>query len=422
VRNAKNQRGFLDEVFVVCGFHLKVLSEEDEAHFVYQGVINSLDCPKGLIMDIGGGSTQLVYYNRRMLLGHKTIPAGAITLTEMFKDVKTPQERAAKIRAYFYDQIKDIQWLKEIDIEDIRLIGVGGSFRNVGKISRLMQKYPLDLAHNYNITRDKFQEVYDTITTKDFDETMQIKGLSNERADIFPSALAAIDAVFSLLPFESLTISGAGLREGVLFHHAVPSTNERPLTDVLGHSLFTVLKQFGDNVAHAEHVYFLSIQLFKQLKVLHKLPRIYVKVLRAASMLHDAGMRIRFYDHHKHSSYIILNCGLNGVSHKELIMAALVARLHRKSDIVGSEFNKYREILTAEDLDAIRKLGVIVRIAESLDRASSCAIRSINCDVLGDSVIMKTDANGADITLEIKDALGAALHFKKAYGKNLQIL
>ena len=422
VRNAKNQRGFLDEVFAVCGFHLKVLSEEEEAHFVYQGVINSMDCPKGLIMDIGGGSTQLIYYNRRMLLGHKTIPAGAITLTEMFKEsAKTPAERSAKIREYFFQQIQEIPWLKEVDCEDIKFIGVGGSFRNVGKISRMLGKYPLDMAHNYAVSQAEFKGIYDNIKTKDFTGDMQIRGLSDDRADIFPSALAAIDAVFSLLNFETLTISGAGLREGVLYHHAVPSTNERPLTDVLGHSIYTVLKNYDENIEHAEHVYNLSIQLFKQLKVLHKLPRLYVRVLRTAAMLHDAGNRIRYYDHHKHSAYVILNSSLNGITHKELIMAALMASMHRKSDLVSSDFNKYRGLLTTEDADAVRKLGVIIRIAESLDRSHSGVIRGLNCDVLGDSVIMKTETYG-DTSLEIKDALFAGPHFKKAYGKNLQIL
>ena len=87
VRNAKNQLSFLAEVQLKCGFKLEILDDEQEAQMVYQGVINSMDIPRGLIMDIGGGSTQLIYYNRKNILGHATIPYSAVTLTEKFRTV-----------------------------------------------------------------------------------------------------------------------------------------------------------------------------------------------------------------------------------------------------------------------------------------------------------------------------------------------
>ena len=77
VRRAKNQRSFLDEIQVSCNITIRVLSEEEEALLVYRGVINSMDIPKGLILEIGGGSTKIVYYNRRNLLNYETLPFGA---------------------------------------------------------------------------------------------------------------------------------------------------------------------------------------------------------------------------------------------------------------------------------------------------------------------------------------------------------
>lgn len=424
VRHAKNQRGFLDEVQATCGFKLTVLEAEEEAQLAYQGVINSMDAPKGLIMDIGGGSTQFVYYNRRMLLGYATVPYGAVNLTDMFKDFDgSASERADKISEFFKEQLKDIPWMHDIDPET-RIIGVGGSFRNLGKISRMIKKYPLDMTHNYVIDLKEFDSIYGNIKSLDLDSTMKIKGLSSQRADIFPSALAAIKGVCDEFKFETMTISGCGLREGVMFKYAVPSTNEKPISDVLGHSIYTLLKFYDENIVHAEQIYNLSIQLFKQLKVLHKLPRSCAKVLRTAAMLHDTGNRIKYYDHHKHSAYIILNSNLYGISHKELVMAAFIAAMHRKGEVMNSEFAKYRDMLSEEDVDAIKKLGVIVRIAESLDRSMSGIIKNITCDVLGDSVIMKTEAETPDCVreLEVKDAMLAAQDFRKAYKKNLQIL
>ena len=96
--------------------------------------------------------------------------------------------------------------------------------------------------------------------------------------------------------------------------------------------------------------------------------------------------------------------------------------MHRKGDLNTVEFMRYKDLLTEEDYDAILKLGVIVRIAESFDRSMSSVIKTINCDVLGDSVIMKTDSMGQDCSLEIKDAMTAVQDFRRAYKKNLQIL
>lgn len=421
VRKAKNQRGFLDEVLATTGIKLRVLDSEEEAQLVYQGVINSMDIPRGLIVDIGGGSIQLIYYNRKSLLEHATLPSGAVVLTDMFKgDGISPIERAEKIEAYVTSQLENIPWLKEL-APDTKLIGVGGSFRNIGKISRMLKKYPLDMTHNYVVGNNEFTSIYNNIRPLDLDKTMKIRGLSSVRADIFPAALSAVNAIVRYIGAEEIVVSGGGLREGAMFKYAVPSTNDKPISDVLGHSIYTLLNFFGENITHAEQVYNLSIQLFKQLKVLHKLPRAYVKVLRTAAMLHDCGNHIKYYNHHKHSCYIILNSNLYGISHKDLVMAAFVASMHRKGDVNPVEFMKYRDMLTEEDVDAILKLGVIVRIAESLDRSMSNVITNITCDVLGDSVIMKTESEG-DCSLEVKDAMSCLSDFRKAYKKNLQIL
>ena len=126
VRRAKNQRSFLDEVATTCGIKLRVLTADEEATYVYKGVINTMDIPKGLILEIGGGSTKIVQYNRKNLLHYETLPFGAVTLTELFQnDGISPAEQAAKIEEFFTEQLKKIEWLKEVDPET-QMIGVGG--------------------------------------------------------------------------------------------------------------------------------------------------------------------------------------------------------------------------------------------------------------------------------------------------------
>ena len=206
-----------------------------------------------------------------------------------------------------------------------------------------------------------------------------------------------------------------------MFRYSVPSTAEKPISDVLGHSIYTMLSHFNMNVPHSEHVFDLSLQLYRQLKVLHKLPRNYIKILRVAAQLHDIGSSFKFYDHPRHSFYLILHSNLYGIPQKDLVIAAIAAGLHAKTPLEGMEVEQYLTMLNAEEIDAAKKLGVIVRIAECFDRSMGRVIKGISCDVLGDSVILKTECD-SDCTLEIKDAMSAVLDFRRAFRKNLEIL
>lgn len=420
VRRAKNQRSFLDEVQVACNITIRVLSEEEEAVLVYRGVINSMDIPKGLILEIGGGSTKIIYYNRRNLLNFATLPFGAVTLTDLFAGDATPQEATKHVEEFFTEQLKTLPWLLDLDPE-LQMIGVGGTFRNLFKINRLVRKYPLDTPHNYKIATEDFDGIYEMLRGLDVDKRKKIKGLDPNRADIMPAAMAIVKAFLNYTGIEQFTVSSNGLREGLMINQALPITLEKPVADVLTYSLETIIKHTGSDVAHVERVMFLSVQLFKQLRVLHKFPRQYLKVLKIAACLHDSGRNMRFYKHAAHSRYTILNSAIYGATHREIVLSAFVAGCHNGEDVPMTEWQKYKDIVTEEDLDAVKKLGVLLRIAESLDRSQSGMIKGINCDVLGDSVIMKTEVVG-DATLEMNDAQTANPEFKRAFRKTLEIL
>ena len=420
VRRAKNQRSFLDEIQVSCNITVKVLSEEEEAVLVYRGVINSMDIPKGLILEIGGGSTKIIYYNRRNLLNYASLPFGAVTLTDLFANDATPEDAATHIEEFFTEQLKTLPWLNDIDPE-VQIIGVGGSFRNLFKITKLVRKYPMDLPHNYRMATEDFEGIYSMMKALDVDKRKKIKGLSPSRADIMPAAMAIMKSFFSHMNTQNFAIGGCGLREGLLVNQALPVTTEKPISDVLSYSLQTLVNYAGCDSKHVEHVMQLSIQLFKQLRVLHKFSRQYLKVLKIAASLHDVGQRTRYYAHAKHSWYSILNSAIYGATHREIVLAAFVAGCHNREDVPLNEWTKYKDLVLEEDLDAVKKLGVLLRIAESLDRTHCGMVTGINCDVLGDSVIMKTEVAG-DAALEIRDASAANPEFKRAFRKNLEIL
>lgn len=421
VRRASNQKTFLSDIYNATGIRVTVVSEEEEANYVYQGVVNSMDIPRGLIMEIGGGSTKFVYYNRRTILHTKIFEFGAVTLTNMFVSPdKTPEQCSDDMVAYVRSQLEQVDWFKEID-PDTQFIGVGGSFRNLARIVRKVKKYPLDMVHNYRMDVADVDYIYNLVRTLDLDKKRRIKGLSSARADVFPSALAVVKASLDCLGFTTVTASGSGLREGVMYNYIVPQTLEKPISDTLGYSLQCLARHMGVNVTHAEQSFNLCVQLFKQLRVLHKFPRAYVKVLRVCAMLHDIGKSFKFYNNSKHTSYMILNSNLCGISHKDIVFAAFVTDVYNKEEINYSEWSKYTFMLTQDEVESVKKLAVILRLAIALDFGMRSAVSEVTCDVLGDSVIMKTELNG-DAALELNAANLVALDFKKVFKKNLEIL
>ena len=421
VRRASNQKTFLSDVYNATGIRITTVSEDEEANYVYQGVVNSMDIPRGLIMEIGGGSTKFVYYNRRTILHTKIFDFGAVTLYNKFvAEGKSPEQISDEMVAYVKEQLGSVDWFKEVD-PDTQLIGVGGSCRNLARIVRKVKKYPLDMVHNFQMEVEDFNYVYNMIRTLDLDKKRRIKGLSSARADVFPSALAVIKAFVDYMGFTKIVTSGSGLREGVMFNYVVPQTLEKPISDTLGYSLHSFASHMGVNVEHAEQVFNLCVQLFKQLRVLHKFPRLYVKVLRVCAMLHDVGKTFKFYNNAKHTSYMILNSNLWGISHKDIVFAAMVTDVYNKEEFNVSDWAKYNCLFAPEDIEAVRKLAVILRVAVALDFGMRNAVSEITCDVLGDSVIMKTELNG-DASLELNAANYMALDFKKVFKKNLEIL
>jgi len=420
IREAKNQKTFVDEVLSNTGLKVKILTEQEEVNATYTACINSLDVPKGLVIDIESESTVLALYVRRNILFEKVFPFGANTLTKMF-DSSDVIKQNEQIYIHFYNAIKDIQELSLIEPE-FQIVGAGYAFESFSKLCKGVKKYPLDITHGLISTKKDVDAVYNFVKTLDISKKKKLRGISEERADVVSAVVSMVKAVSDACKnVEVLVSSSYALSYGLLLNFANESTTEKPITDILGNSLERQYVFNETSRTNSEHVYELSMLLFKQLRVLHKLPRTYIKSLRVASFMHDAGARINFVNHTKNCFEVILNEQVFGLTHKELLVASFIASSQNLSDFNLAEFVKYRDILNEEDLVAIKKLAVIIAIAEALDRCGSGAVKDINCDILGDSVILKAMSE-VDVSFEIKEASKFASDFLKAYGKNIEIL
>ena len=420
--SAKNQRSFFDEVYSATNFRFKILTAEEEAHNLYLAFINSLDCPKGLILDANGSNVQILAYNRRNTINQTEIKMGSVTLAEKFVGkCASPEKAMEKMTAEFAKQLEDIQWFGGLD-EETQIVGTGDVFLSLAKLSKKLKKYPYAKDHAYQLSAEDFTKVYDFIKTLDIDKTKKLKGISSQRADILASGLAILNAVLQKSGVKKIVVSQNGISAGYLFGKINPQTLEKPLTDVLGSSLETLNMYYNHvGLANTKNVYELSLILFKQLRVLHKLPRNFVKVLRIASYMHDAGKRISSTDYQKKGFNVVLDSDIYGVAHHEQVLAGFVVACQNLEDFSMTDWVKYSSMLTDEDLEGVRKLAVIVKLATLLDMFGANKIRDISCDILGDSVIMKTIVD-VPADMEIMEGTKVTTDFAKAFKKHLEIL
>lgn len=419
IDEAKNQNGFLNEIFSITNLKFNILTPEQEIGYIYTAVINSFNKPKALIVNVTNYQTEILLYNRRNILNTLVLPYGSVNLSEKFAGMPTKQ-LMDEAKNFVYSELKDNGWIFNLD-EEFEVIGTGDVYLSLGEVSRRAKKYPLAVEHNYSLTMQDVNKVYDVVSGMEITKNSKIKGVSAEDTKNLPAGLAIISAITSNVNKESLSISKTGLTEGILLNTVLPLTLEKPISDNLGYSL-QVLNEFYDKKPNnAEHVYDLSMILFKQLKVLHKLNRSYVRVLRVASYMYAAGLRVTNDSPEKIGFNIILNSQIYGVSHQELVLAAFTSILRDPDNFNLSDWVKYKDLVTEEDLNAVKKLAVILQIASSLDCTKFGNVIDISCDILGDSVIMKTITKG-EVPLEIRQAKLSTIDFKRAYNKNLEIL
>lgn len=419
--DAKNNNGVLNEIQNATGFTFTVITPEIEVSYLYSAVINTFNKPKSLIINVSNFNTTFILYNRRNILETRVIPMGYENLYDKFaKPGLAGADFAEQVSDYFKGEIKDLEFAHNLQ-DEFEVIGVGNMFQNLGVLARKAKKYPIELAHNFPVKKEDFAKVFGVLKSQDLSKTTKIKHVSIEDSKYLLSAFAMIDAIWSLNNKDTFVMSRTGFEEGVAFNYAIPLTIEKPISDTLGYSLQTINQYYDNSSLMAVHNYNLAMVLFKQLKVLHKLGRTYIRVLRIASYLYNIGARVNYHDKEKVAFDMILNSEIYGVNHNEILMAGFVVELSQFDNFSLVEWVKYKDLLTEDDLQAVKKLAVILRIAEGLNITGFCNVVDINCDILGDSVIMKTIVN-ADAEIEIKHASLVASEFKKCFNKNLEII
>ncbi|OPL08771.1 MAG: hypothetical protein AVO33_09350 [delta proteobacterium ML8_F1] len=419
VRQADNREVFIERVKAQVGLDLRVLSGEEEAYYDYLGVINAMDLEDALIIDIGGASTEIIWVKDRRLEKSVSLPYGSVNLTDRFASIKDQERRYRQAELFMKKTIKGLDWIKKT--KKLPIIGLGGSIRALGKVDRNRNGFPIRNLHNYRMTAREVQEIFEMIGQKNEKDLSQIEGINSKRADVIALGLMPLKALLSIVKSSEMRISGNGLRDGY-FYKTYFERRQWPLVveDVLEHSIMNLINRFGVQKEHAHQVKNIALSLFDQTRTIHDFGESHRRVLKVASLVHDIGMHIDYYDHHIHGMYLLLYGKIHGLSNFEQIAVAYLVGNHRRDEI-KNPLEEYRGIFTPVDREIYAKLGIFLKMAEQLDRSLSSNVKNIEVEIKKDVALLHLYGEEYP-ELDILSALYYAPLFKKQFNMELEIL
>lgn len=367
VRDATNGSEFIAHVEQNIGLSLRILDGEQEAYVGALGVLNEIPLPSGYVLDIGGGSAQITAVRHHQIQKCASVPLGALALTEQFVSTDpVSNEEFDQVRDYVNQSLDQIKWLAKKNKKIARrLIGIGGTIRNLAKIASAQRNYPLNTLHGFELTIEEVDESIAAFRERPLTERQKIKGLSRDRADIILQGAVVVHTVMQRLKVDTITISQNGLREGLFFEHFWQHLSYPVVTNVRRFGVLNMARNYHYQKAHSMHVRFLAGRLFNQLAPLHQFGPNERELLDAAALLHDLGTIISYNDHHKHSQTLIINSGLPGFAPRETALISLLTRYHRKGT---PDCREFCAILADGDERVLLILSAILRLAEFLER------------------------------------------------------
>ena len=422
VREARNSGQFIEEVSKSTGVRVKVVTGQEEARLIYLGVRQSMDLTDRptLLLDVGGGSVELIVGNRERLLHAVSLKLGAIRLKDRFLSKSPPTK--AKLRA-MQDVIKEeihaaLGRFRQTAFD--RIVISSGMAANLAEIIYLERTgVPIPQINLSTITLKEVRAVEQRLATSDVETRLGVPGLDPRRVDTLLPATSVIRRCLEVIGHKEATISDRAMREGLVYDFIQKNQEglriEQEIPNIRLRNVVALARRCHYPRTHSHHVAKLAKSLYDQTQPLHGMDEQEREWLEYAALLHDVGYAINPRRHHKHSYYLITNSDLAGFTVEEIEMIANVARYHRRA-LPGPQHLPYK-VLSPARRRVLETLSAILRVADSLDRSHFSIIREVRV-TLGKKVNVELKAL-ADSELEIWTAQSRVDLFERVFGREV---
>ncbi|MDJ1184427.1 Ppx/GppA phosphatase family protein [Roseofilum casamattae] len=390
VREAPNGRDFIQQIKSEIGLEVNLISGAEEARRIYLGVLSAMDFqtkPHGII-DIGGGSTELILGDGREARSLSSTKVGAVRLTAEFVTTDPISDDEfdylkAYIRGRLERAVEELQSCLQPG-EKLRLVGTSGTIETLAYIDawERLGTEPTPLT-GYELKLENLQEIIKKLCKLSESDRASIPGMSEKRSEIIIAGALILQEAMLLLNINSLVICGRALREGIIVDWMLARglivDKLQYQSQVRDRSIIKVARKYQVDLEYSQRTANFAVCLFDKTQgILHHWGAQERELLYVAALLHNCGVYISHAAHHKHSYYLIRHGELLGYTENEIEIIANLARYHRKS-VPKKKHENYMNLMSKNDRKLVDRLSPLLRLSVALDRRQIGAVRSIDC-------------------------------------------
>ncbi|OLP19158.1 exopolyphosphatase [Leptolyngbya sp. 'hensonii'] len=391
VREAANGREFLAQVEAELALTVDLISGPEEARRIYLGVLSGMEFNHHphVVIDIGGGSTELILGDGQEPRTLSSTKIGAVRLTSEFitTDPISSSEfqyLQAYIRGMLERSVEELRSHLQTG-ESPRLVGTSGTIETLATLhAREKLGFVPTPLQGHQMTLRELREIVNRLRKLNNTQRAALPGMSERRSEIILAGALILQEAMILLEIDALIICERALREGVIVDwmiaHGLIEDRLRYQSSVRERSVMRIAKKYQVNLDYSERVAIFALSLFDQTQgILHDLGPEERHLLWAAAILHNCGHHVNHSSHHKHSYYLIRHGDLLGYSETEIETIANLARYHRKSP-PKKKHDNYRNLTSKFHRRAVEQLNPLLRLAVALDRRQIGAIEQVRCE------------------------------------------
>lgn len=421
IRDARNQKVFVERASFAVGTPVEIISGREEARLIHLGVESNWpqNGKRVLLIDIGGGSAEIIAAENGQILDSFSKPLGAVRLRESFlkQDPPTAQQ-LRQMHEYIEQKLDGVDRLGHEKWD--RVIATSATASAVANVVAHVPRSQRDEIDRLRITAADVRALYERLSRLGLSGRRKIMGIGPKRAEIIVPGVAVLRDFLQQFQLRSLYYSRAGVRDGIIADLAVRNVGSElsRLSRDQRREVENMGRRYGVALDHARKVAEISSLLFTALETLHELTPAHGKLLEAAAYLIDVGHYVSDASHHKHSWYVVANSDLPGFTERERLLIAALCRYHRKS-LPSPEHSAY-QTLTADEKRTLMLMFPILRLADNLDRSHDQRISGVECRIRDGQVVLQVHSQG-DIDLEQWAAEQAATAFQQVYQRPIAV-
>jgi exopolyphosphatase/guanosine-5'-triphosphate,3'-diphosphate pyrophosphatase len=394
VRDASNQADFIARASSALGTPVEIITGREEARLIHQGVMSRWPQrgKRTLIIDIGGGSAEIISSEDGNLIDAVSKPLGAVRLQEMFLHGDPPASRELHQLAEFVDQKLEAA-IARMGLRWDRVIATSATAAAVVCAVNRVTRSRRDQADKLRASTAQIRKLYRQLSTLDIAGRRKVPGIGPRRAEIIVAGTGSLIRILERFHVPALYYSAAGVRDGIIADMAARGVGGElaRLSREQRKEVERVATRFGAVLKHARRVAGFAQVLFARLQSLHQLPLNYGRLLEAACYFSETGHYINDAAHHKHAYYIVSNVDLSGFTSQERELTAILCRYHRKA--MPSATHPEYQMLAPDDRRPLLLLIPILRLADNLARApEDDDVEIVRCEVQTTRVMIKLRA------------------------------